>query len=120
MRLRSKSYAQIADELGWESPHAVAQAIATRMKSDATRLTYEERESILQMEMDRLDELRAAHYEAAMLGDLRSGEMLLKITDRVVKLNQLDRVDTQTQTHAVLVIGGQEQDYVSKLKELTE
>lgn len=120
MRLASKTYQQIADELGYASAWDVAHAIQARMKSEATRLTQDDRESILAMELDRMDALRAAHWEAAMLGDLKSGELILKITDRVIKMVGLDSIDTAAQTHAVLVVGGAEQDYVAKLKELTD
>lgn len=120
MRLAGRTHAEIADELGYTSAVEVAQALRSRFKSEAARLTTEDRESIMQMELDRLDRLRSKHWEAAMLGDLRSGEMLLKITDRMIKITGIDGIDTTTQQHAVLVVGGLEQDYVSKLKELME
>lgn len=119
LKLSGKTYQQIADELGWANAYDVASALRNRFKSDATKMTTDDRESILQMELDRLDRLRQVHWEAGMLGDLKSAEILLKITDRVVKLAGLDQIDTATQTHAVLVVGGQEEDYVAKLKELT-
>ena len=120
MRLAGLSHSNIAEKLGYGSRMEVARAIQERMKSDATRLTIEDRESILTMELDRLDRLRSRHWEAAMMGDLRSGEMLLKISDRVMKLTGIDAIDTATQSKAVLVIGGLEKDYVQALKELSE
>lgn len=119
LRLQGKTFTKIADELGYTSGLEVAQAIRSRMKSEATRLTIEDRESLLQMEMDRLNALRTAHWEAAMLGDDKSTEICLKITDRMIKVGQLDAMDTKINQAAVLVISGNEQDYVNKLKELS-
>lgn len=119
LRLSGMSHSDIADVLGYTTGVEVAQALRMRFKSDATKLTTEDRDSILQMELDRLDKLRTKHWEAAMLGDLPSGEMLLKIHDRVVKITGIDGVDTATQQATVLVIGGIEKDYVAALKELS-
>lgn len=120
MRLSGKSPSEIADALGYTSGGEAAQAIAMKMKSDATHLTGEDRLTILKMEMDRLDRIRSVHWQAAMIGDLHSAEILLKIHDRVVKITGLDSIDTATQTQNVLVIGGQEHDFVQKLKELAD
>ena len=120
MKLSGRTPREIADELGYESPMAVVNAIRSQMKSEASFLTDTDRQSLLQMEMDRLDRLLAKVWPSAMTGDPKSVEAALKITDRRIKITGLDAVDTTTQAHTVLVIGGQEQDYISKLKELAD
>ena len=120
LKLGGKTLDQIADELGYASNTEVAHAISSQMKSEAQFLTSAGRAGILQMEMDRLDRLQQSVWPSAMMGDPRSVDAALKVMDRRIKITGLDSVDTQTQQHQVLVIGGQEQDYVNKLKELAD
>lgn len=113
------SPSDVARDVGYRSTSVMRRAIKEKMGSDAAKLDSDEREGILHMELEMLYDLRRAHYEAAMIGDLKSAEVLLKVHDRVMKAIGADSMDTQTQQHAVLVIGGSEADYVEKLKELT-
>ena len=118
MRLSGKTHQEIADHLGYASGVEVAHAIAGLLQQDAARMSQEEVKSRLQMENDRLDRLLSKVWPSAMTGDPKSVEAALKITDRRIKINHLDAIDTSAQQHTVLVIGGQEADYVNKLKEL--
>lgn len=120
LRCQGKSHSEIADILGYEDAEEAANAITKKMKADAQYLSSEGRENIARMEMDVLYQLRNVHWLAAMSGDLKSGEMLIKIHEKIVRLAQLDAIDTGNQSHAVLVIGGDQQNYVAKLKELAE
>jgi hypothetical protein len=120
MRLAGKTPTEIADELGYASGNEVRQAINAQMKSEATFLSEQGRNGILQMELDRLDRLQSVAWPSAMTGDPKSIEAVLKIMDRRIKITGIDAIDTAAQQHTVLVIGGQEQDYVKKLKELAE
>lgn len=118
MKLSGKTLSAIADELGYRSTIEVAQALSSQMKQDAEYMTESGRMGILQMENDRLDRLLEKCWPSAMLNDFRSIESVLHIMDRRIKINRLDAVDTATQQHTVLVVGGSEQDYVNRLKEL--
>lgn len=120
MKLEGMPLREIADALGYASAHEVTTAIAAQMKIDAKFLTETGRTGILQMEMDRLDRLQAKVWPAAMMGDPRSVEAVLKVMDRRIKITGIDAIDTSTQQHTVLVVGGNEQDYIAKLKELTD
>lgn len=115
-----KSLSDVAQHLGYGSGEAVHHAITHRVATDGAFMAPGRRQSILEMELVRLEELREHHYEAAMTGDLRSAEILLKIHDRVVKVVGGDKLDTETQQHTVLVVGGKEADYLQSLKELAE
>jgi len=118
LKLSGSTLQEIADKLGYASRDEAARAMANLMQSQASFLTTEERTALLRMENDRLDRLLSKVWPSAMTGDPRSVEAALKITDRRIKINHLDAIDTNTQQHTVLVIGGAEEDYVRKLKEL--
>lgn len=120
MRLSGSTPAEIADELGYHSGSDVTKAINERLKIETQHLTETGRAGILQMEMDRLDRLQAKLWPGAMMGDPKSAEAVLKVMDRRIKITGLDSVDTATQQHTVLVVGGKEADYISSLKQLTE
>lgn len=118
LKLGGKSLVWIADHLGYRSDMEVVKAINAQMKQGAEYLTEAGRGGIFQMEMDRLDRLQEKVWPSAMTGDPKSVLSALQIHDRRVKLAGLDRVDTQTDQHTVMIIGGEEQDFVDKLKEL--
>lgn len=120
MKLSGKPLRQIADELGFASTQDVTQAITHQMKMDAAFITETGRAGILKMELDRLDRLQEKCWPAAMMGDPKSVEAVLKVMDRRIRITGLDGADTQTQQHTILVVGGQEQDYIAKLKQLTD
>jgi len=120
LKLSGKSLSEIAEALDFNSTSEVVQAMNGQMRLDAQFITEQGRQGILQMELDRLDRLQEKCWPAAMMGDPRSVEAVLKIMDRRIKITGLDSVDTQTQQHTVLVVGGQEQDYIKKLKELSD
>lgn len=115
---QGRSLRWIANELGYEDSRQVSQAIAEELKREAEVVSAEERGGILHLENDRLDELQATYYESATLGDFKSLDAVMKIMAHRAKINKLDAIDTQTQQHTVLVIGGAEDEYVQKLKEL--
>jgi hypothetical protein len=111
---------EIADDLGYASDVEVANAITRQMKSEAKFLTDAGRAGILQLEIDRLEALHRAYFQSAVNGDREDAKFVLSVADRLIRLTQLDSIDTKTQQAQVLVISGQEEDYVAKLKELTE
>lgn len=119
LKLRGDTLASIADQLGYSDTSEVVRAINTQMKTDAEFLSTAGRNGLLQMELDRLDRLQAKLWPSAMQADLQSVDRVLKIMDRRAKLAGLDSIDTSSQQHTVLVIGGAEADYVQKLKELS-
>jgi len=120
LKLGGKSLSWIADKLGYRSDTEVAHAISGQLKQGAEYLSKEGKAGIFQMEMDRLDRLQEKVWPSAMTGDPKSVEAALRIHDRRVKLAGLDRTDTETQQHTVMIIGEAEQDYVNQLKELAD
>ena len=120
MRLKGMSPSEISAHLQYSDGTAVTRAINERFKIEASQLTSEERESMIAMEMARLDALQAAVWDSAMYGEAKAVDTALKIIQTRVKVAGLDQIDTSTGKNTVLVIGGQQADYVESLKQLVE
>jgi len=120
MRLKGMSPSEISERLDYSDGAAVTRAINERFKIEASYLSTEERESMMAMEIARLDALQAAVWDSAMYGEAKAVDTALKIIQTRVKVTGLDQVDTSTGQNTVLVIGGQQADYVQRLKELVE
>lgn len=120
MKLAGKHLVDIADELGFASASDVSAAIRHRFRLEVRDITSEGRESLTQLELDRLDALQEGLWLSATLGDLRSVQLVLNIITLRAKLLKLDLPDATTGQQTVLIIGGQEQEYIEKLKELTD
>lgn len=119
LQRKGLSLSKIAEELNYSGASAVSRSLSERYSQQAKAITSLEREAILNLELDRLDELQAAHYESATYGDLKATDEVLKIMTLRMKLLKLDVPDASTDKNMILVIGGQEADYVAKLKELS-
>lgn len=120
MMLAGKHSQEICDQLGYSDEEAIKQAIRQQLKVEATFFTTNDRQGLLRMSLYRLDALRAAVWPAAMHGDPVSVDRALKIEQQYMKAAGTDVPDTQTGQNTVLVIGGIEADYVSKLKQMTD
>lgn len=114
LRVQGWTEQQIADELNCELIY-VRQQIAKRMNHEADLTSAEERQVLLQLERDRLDGLVKAHWLAATNGDPRSSDVVLKCIQTRIKLEKLDAEDISAGNSTVLVIGGQEKDYLATL-----
>lgn len=120
MKLAGRSLDDIADELGYGSPSAVANAITAETKRQVAMVSSEDRSSLLQLQHDRYEYLLSKVWASVEHGDLGSIEMARKLIADLTKLHQLDAIDTSTQTMQVLVVGGAEAEYVEQLKKMVE
>ena len=120
MKLAGRPLAEIAEELGYGSPSAVANAITTETKRQIAMVSSEDRESLLQLQNDRYEYLLSKVWPSVEHGDLGSIEMARKLIGDLTKLHQLDALDTSSKTMQVLVVGGAEADYVESLKKMVE
>lgn len=116
MKVSGKSLAEIAKAL--EIPHRddVARLISERYSYEAGYLTEQTRESILNMELLRLDKLQSAVWEAAMMGDPKSVDSALRVIATRAKITGLEQVDPVVNKNLVLVMGDKEEDYIAALK----
>ena len=120
MKLAGRPLAEIAEELGYGSPAAVANAITAETKRQVAMVASEDREALLQLQHDRYEYLLSKVWASVEHGDLGSIEMARKLIGDLTKLHQLDALDTSSKTMQVLVVGGAEADYVESLKKMVE
>lgn len=112
--LAGKTKEEIAEQLKI-TPQRVVDVINSRMKTEASMITSEERNGLIQLQMDRYNALLAAHWQAATFGDFKSTELVLKTMAEMNKLNRLGDLDPEANKSAVLVIRGEEENYIKAL-----
>lgn len=109
---------EIAERLNYSSPGAVGKAIKDQLIAEARDIEPETKDTLLELEIDRLDYVQSRIWMQVEAGDLKAVETFLKIVQVRAKLRGLDVVDAAAGQHTVLVISGNEKDYIDKLKEL--
>lgn len=119
-KLAGFSHAEIADRLDYPSAAAVYADIKRHLEAAVQRQPADTREAMLQMERDRLDFLQSRVWPQCEYGDLKAIEAALKIINTRIKLESFDAIDSSAHVNTVLVVGGEERDYISKLKEVSE
>lgn len=87
LRLGGASYDTIAKDLGLAS-RASAWKLVQRALRDRV---FEEVDQYRELELQRLDALQAAHWGAAVAGDVKAALLVLKIIEQRVKLLCLDQ-----------------------------
>jgi hypothetical protein len=116
LKLAGLSLSEIADRLKYTSGGAVAKAIKDEMLRNAQDTEPETRETILDLEIARLDYMQARLWMGVEAGDPKAIESVLKIITLRARLRGLDQVDATKGQHTVLVVGGSEKEYVDGLK----
>ena len=109
LRLSGHSYDSIAQLLGL--PRSRVVRIVERELDRAYR---EPVEMLLQLELDRLDALMRAYWDAALAGDGEAADRVLRIMDRRARYLGLDRQDTVQEDLGKAVLA-----LVSRLQEMT-
>lgn len=96
LRKGGASYDAIARQVGYanrgNAHHAVMQELRELPRDDAA--------DVLALEVERLDQLLMALWPAAMKGNVRSAETVIRLMERRAKLQGLDAPVQATITHA--------------------
>jgi hypothetical protein len=101
LRRQGKSYWQIAEELGI-THHEVSQITVTHLKEAADMVSQAKKTEQLQLEIERLDEMQAAIYPAALAGDVNAARTVLSYIDKRAKLMGLETLDSATLLHTLV------------------
>lgn len=120
MRVQGMSLSDIANELHLGNTSSVNKIVNDRFKFEAEFMSGDEKQGILALEMARLDKLQSSIWQSAVYGDPKSVDLVLKIIAMRVKITGVDQPDAQLNQQTVLVIGGAEDNYVKKLKEISD
>jgi hypothetical protein len=82
------TYQQVADELGYTSRGTAYAVVAKALREQTAEAVADLRD----LENARLDALQHALWDAAMIGDVRSATVIVKIVQARVHLNGLEPV----------------------------
>lgn len=88
MRLLGMPYRRISENLGISV--STAHKAVTKGLVELEKSQEDAAKGVLQMELDRLDQLQFAHFRQAVKGDGAATDRVLKIMDRRAKLLGLD------------------------------
>ncbi|WP_138996811.1 hypothetical protein [Rhodococcus zopfii] len=96
-RLQGQTWQEIADAEGYADRSGARRAVERLLDRTGAELVEEYRE----VENARLDALQAAHWSAAIGGDIKSAELVLKVSAqraRLLGLNRPERVSIEATT----------------------
>lgn len=118
LRLEGKTVPEISAAL--ELPiSTVKQSLTNQIKMESAKLDGEEINSILGLEMERLDHLLQAHWWAAKAGDVDSTKAVLAIGKERrewLKWAQPEPTNEIGVTNNILVVGGTEAEFLAQLE----
>jgi hypothetical protein len=89
LRIAGMDWQRIADRLGYSSRGAACQDVARALEANLAE-QMQAATTLREVESLRLDRLQAAAWPAAVKGDLKAIETVLKVIDRRAKLQGLD------------------------------
>lgn len=120
MKQAGVSLSEIAAELELEHAEEVITLLAETYKQDAAYYTSDDRMGLLALEMARLEAVIYANWASMQMGDAKSADNVLKAIAMEIKLGRLDTPDTAVNQAQILLVSGQEQDYIAKLKDMAD
>lgn len=118
LKMAGLSMTEIAERLDYPSTNAAVMAIRNHIQEDARGQSSEFRQNLLQMELDRLDFMLSRIWPQIEHGDLKAVDSGVKIIQTQARIAGIDQIDASTKVQQVLVVSGDEKDYISKLKEI--
>lgn len=117
LRKEGKGWNVIADEVGYDNGEVARQMVARTLKRASLNLSQERLDEILAMELSELAELQDAAWPAAMMGDTKSIDAVLKVKAQVHKLLGFDRREEKITNQTLIVPADR---FVETLKEAIE
>lgn len=113
-----ESFDQIAEHLDMSSSDVI-RGFRTYMKEIVAEHSLNEREYIVAMELDRLDQLMQPFYNSGIEGEKDGAEVYLKISAQRAKLLRLDQPtpDELRGRTQVIVVTGNKDEFEAALRE---
>jgi len=115
MRQDGKSWYSIAKALGL-TEGAARTSVHRAMEQAAAYVSEESKRQLLGLEVGRLDRLQESYWGAALGGNIRAAEFVLKVIMDRAKLQQLDAIPETNVTNNTLVVAGSSEEYVAALR----
>lgn len=121
LRLRGKSWPEIAVACDYANASNAQNAVHRMLLRAATELDNRKRAAQLVLEMERLDKLQDAYWDAAMDGNLFAAQFVLRVIEYRVRMLRLGEPDVAAAAPAAaLVIAGSQEQYVAGLRKVVE
>lgn len=118
LRQSGADWESIARQTGYATGKSAQVAVRAYITRAATTMDMEKREEVLTLEMDRLDALQSALWPAAMEGDTKSVDSVLRVMGHRAKLLGLDLLSqgSGTTTIDTVVVTGDTQEFIRSLR----
>ena len=117
LRQSGLDWAEVATTTGYATGRVAAMAVTAYLQKTALEQGPEFRRVALQTELDRLDRLQAAYWGRAVEGEIKAGELVLKIIVARTRLLQLDTLEEPSSSaQRTIVIGGTSEQHIGALQ----
>jgi hypothetical protein len=116
LRLAGASWDEIAKALGYQSGPTAHQTV----KRHTAQLAKQSAQELMELDLERLDQLQIVVWRSARQGDLKAIETVLKIMATRAKYLGLDKgaaYEDETTSKSTILIGGDEDEYIAAVKE---
>lgn len=109
---------EVAKRIGYADGHVAHLAVNAFLQKAALEQAPEHRRAALDLEVQRLDSVQAAHWEAATTGhDYKAANVVLRVITKRCALLGLDRpVDGASDQPYSIVISGTSEEYIAGLR----
>ncbi len=115
LRLMGKTWKEIKDACGYASDDVARLQVRAWMQKAAQEMEQITRSEHLAMELDRLDTLQDAVWDAAVTGDKKAMDSVIRIVQLRSRLLGLDNITTEVNSSVQTIVVTQD-EYVQKLK----
>ena len=119
LRQQGESWWAIAEKLKITERQAGA-LVSDAISAAADLVNEGAKQSLLAMEVERLDTLQRAVWQDAIGGDIKAVETALRIIQARAKVLGLDNMPVNTVTNNTIVVAGTPEEYVSALRKVVE
>lgn len=118
LRMVGHEWIVCAYRAGYGSRQACVTEVRVYLQSIALELDAQQRSEALALELARLDDLQAPYYSAAIGGDLKSAEFVLKVMSHRSKLMRFEDAEADRGGSRTLIITPE--NYQKELRNLVE
>ena len=121
LRVRGMPWTEIAEYVGFASAKVAQVEVRRYLQRSALEMEATERQEMLDLELDRLDALQTAYWPAAMVGDIDSAKIVLKVISQRAKMMGFEKLAEKGNVSSrTLIITGDPGAYVEQIKALVE
>lgn len=115
LRLAGKSWFEIAKTLGIVESDART-IVSNQLTAAAAAVSDGAKQELLALEIERIDQLHASRWEAALRGDRVAFDQILKLAELRAKRLRLDDISDVSITNNTLVVAGTTEEYINALR----